>query len=432
MANVKTRIGARRRIVRISVALAVAAAWSWALGGSAVAASGPDVTITKASDASGRLAVGDTFSYTLSVGNAGTATANGIDLQDDLPLGVRVTTLVPTFPGGQCTVASSTGTGQPPHWSVTCTRASLAAGASAAATFGVKLTGDVRCGALTNAASVAASNEPSAAQGNDEASVTDTVTCPPSVQITKTAPRFAHVGSAVPLTMHVTNTGKIDLHHVTVTDPACNASPHTDGGGTLSPGEHATYRCSHTVRAGAPDWLATTATVRAASVGGFARARARAATRILKPKVTISIAPNPLSGGPGDTITYRYVVRNTGNATLTDVTVTDDHLGSVGSVPQLAPGHSVSFSTPRTLTATHVWVTNTATVAGKDASGHRARASAHAAVTIVAGAARTGGTAGNRDGTAFTGGDATVPGVAALLLALVGGTSLFVAARRRG
>jgi hypothetical protein len=186
------------------------------------------------------------------------------------------------------------------------------------------------------------------------------------------------------------------------------------------------------VRAGAPDWLATTATVRAASVGGFARARARAATRILKPKVTISIAPNPLSGGPGDTITYRYVVRNTGNATLTDVTVTDDHLGSVGSVPQLAPGHSVSFSTPRTLTATHVWVTNTATVTGKDASGHRASASGHAAVTIVASAAHPGGTAGNGDGTAFTGGDATVPGVAALLLAIVGATSLFVAARSRG
>jgi len=231
--------------------------------------------------------------------------------------------------------------------------------------------------------------------------------------------------------MHVTNSGKVDLHHVTVTDPACNAAPHTNGDGTLSPGESSTYRCSHTLRASGPDWLVTTATVRAASAGGFAKARARAATRVLKPELSISVTPNPVSGGSGDTITYRYVVRNTGNATLKHVTVTDDHLGSVGSVPRLAPGHAVTLTMPRTLTTTQVWVTNTATVTAKDASGHRVNASGHAAVTLVAGTAHNGGSSGNGDGTAFTGGDATLPGAAALLLAVVGATSLLIAARRR-
>jgi hypothetical protein len=125
------------------------------------------------------------------------------------------------------------------------------------------------------------------------------------------------------------------------------------------------------------------------------------------------------------------VVRNVGNATLTNVTVTDDRLGPVGSASQLAPGHSVSFTMHRTLTAAHVWVTNTATVTGDDPSGHAVTSNGHAAVTIVAPAAHNGGSSATGDGTAFTGGDATVPGFVALALAVVGVASLLLASRRR-
>ena len=123
----KTRIGVTGRTVRISLVLALAAAWSWTLIGSASATGSPDVTISKVSDLSGPASVGDAYAYTLTVTNAGTATAHHIDVQDDLPFGVHVTTVLPDFPGGQCTVASSGGTGHPEHWSVTCTRPTLAA-----------------------------------------------------------------------------------------------------------------------------------------------------------------------------------------------------------------------------------------------------------------------------------------------------------------
>jgi uncharacterized repeat protein (TIGR01451 family) len=428
---VKTRIGVGRRAASVSIAMAVAVAWSWVLIGSASAANAPDVTLAKVSDASGPLEPGEGFSYTLTVNNVGTATAHGIEVQDDLPLGVHVTTLVPTFPQGQCTVTSSAGTGRPEHWSVTCTRASLAAGASASVTFGVTLTGDVRCGSLTNTASVSASDEPAAAQGDDSASASDTVTCPPSIEMTKTAPRFTHVGTAVRFTMHVTNSGEVDLDHVTVSDPGCDGAPHGGGDGTLSPGEHRTYRCRHVVRTSTPDLFATTATVRAASAGGSTSARARATTRVLKPKLSISVVPNPVSATVGDTLTYRYVIRNTGNATLTDVAITDDQLGSVGTVPQLAPGHRITFQVHRTVTAERVWVTNTATVTAKDASGHGVRSRDRAAVTIVAASTHAGGTNASGDGTAFTGGDATVPGLVALVLVVVGATALLLGARRR-
>jgi len=209
MGNVMGRMRVDQRASRVPLVLALAAAWLWLVIAPAAAGASPDVTIAKVSNASGPLDVGDGYSYTLTVVNAGTATAHNIEVQDDLPLGVHVTTVVPNFPGGHCTVAASAGTGHPEHWSVTCTRSALAAGASVAATFEVKLTGDVHCGSVTNTATVEASDEPADAQDDDEASVTDTVTCPPSIDITKTAPRFTHVGSTVPLTMRVTNPGDV-------------------------------------------------------------------------------------------------------------------------------------------------------------------------------------------------------------------------------
>ena len=51
------------------------AAWSWTLVGPADAAGTPNVTITKSSDASGALRVGDHLTYTITVTNTGEVTA---------------------------------------------------------------------------------------------------------------------------------------------------------------------------------------------------------------------------------------------------------------------------------------------------------------------------------------------------------------------
>jgi uncharacterized repeat protein (TIGR01451 family) len=436
--NVRTRIGFGRLAARAVLVASVLAAGSWTLAGPAAATGSPDVTITKTSDTSGPVSAGDGFSYTVAISNAGRATAHDIRVQDDLPVGVAVTTVLPDLPGGHCTVASSVGTGHREAWSVTCLRSSLDAGASVAVTFAVELTDDVHCGALTNTASVEAADEPEGAQDDDAASVSDTVTCPPSIEITKTAPAFAHVGSTVRLTMRVTNSGPIPLRGVVVADAGCDKAPtprgHGNGDDTLSHGETWIYGCTHVVRTDATDWLATTATVRAASSAGPAHASARAATRVLRPKLSISVTPDPMSGTPGDTVTYHYVARNTGNTTLTDVAVVDDHLGTVGTIVKLVPGHSATLSADRVLAARDPWVTNTATATGDDPSGHPVTASDSAAVTIVAATATGGATSGGggRDGTAFTGSDATLPGVVAVALAITGFAALAFAQRRRG
>ena len=432
--RIRNGSSAARRSACVATVAGLAGLLALGMASPAMAANAPDVTIAKVSSTSGPVAAGDHMTYTITVGNAGDATAHDVQVQDDLPVGVTVTTLVPAFPGGQCTVVSSVAPPAPEHWSVTCTRSSLAAGTSAAVSFDVRLTGDVACGALTNAASVEASDEPAALQADDEASVTDTVTCPPSISLTKTAPRYGHVGKALSLRMRVRNDGDTDLHGVAVTDPGCDAPPtlRSDGNGdaTLSPRETWTYGCTHVVRADAGSWFATTARVAAASAHGSAHASARSATRVLRPSLTISVRPEPLSGTPGDAVTYRFVVRNDGDATLTNLVVRDTQLGHVGTAGTLAPGHTVTFTVDRVLSARHVWVTDTATASAKDPSGHPVTAKGQASVTIVA-SDGNGGATGGGDGTAFTGSDATLPGLASILLAAAGIASLLVAGRRR-
>lgn len=430
--RVRNESSAARRVIGAAIVTGVVGLVSLGMVSPAMAADAPDVTIAKVSSASGALAAGDDLTYTITVANGGAATAHDVQVQDDLPLGVRATTLVPTFPGGECTVVSSVAPPAPEHWSVTCTRSSLPAGASAAVSFDVRLTDDVACGAVTNTASVEASDEPAGLRGDDEASVTDAVTCPPSISLTKTAPRYAHVGKPLPLRMRVRNDGDTDLHGVAVTDPGCDSLPalRSDGNGdaTLSPHEAWTYGCVHAVRADSPTWFATTARVAAASAHGSVHASARSATRVLRPSLTISVRPEPISGTPGHTVTYRFVVRNDGNATLTHLAVIDDQLGHVGTAGTLAPGHTVSFSVDRVLSAHHVWVIDTATATAEDPSGHAVSDHGRASITIVG---SSGGGTGGGDGTAFTGSDATVPGLASILLAAAGVASLLVAARRR-
>ena len=149
--------------------------------------------------------------------------------------------------------------------------------------------------------------------------------------------------------------------------------------------------------------------------------------RVLDPGIAISVEPTPVSGTPGDTITYTYVVSNTGDAALSDISVDDDRLGHIGDIPQLQPGHDATLHATRTLSATQVWVINTATARGTDASGGSVSASDDASVTIVA---PGNGGQGGHGGTAFTGLDSTPAAALAISLGLVG-AALLVAARRR-
>ena len=46
----------------------------------------------------------------------------------------------------------------------------------------------------------------------------------------------------------------------------------------------------------------------------------------------------------GTTVTYTYVVTNTGDTTLYDISVDDDILGHIGDIEVLEPGQSVTLT----------------------------------------------------------------------------------------
>jgi hypothetical protein len=285
---------------------------------------------------------------------------------------------------------------------------------------------------VENGVHAEASNEASANAQNNTASVSVDVGCPPSIALTKDAPSVALAGDRITFTLRATNTGRVALDDVRLTDPGCGSPPGIvasgNGDETLDPDEAWVYRCRATITSATPHLFTTTATVTGHSPNGTARASARATVRVAHPRVAISVGASPVSGSPGDVITYTYVVRNRGDVALTDLTVTDDRLGTIGVIAQLSPGHSATLRATRELAATDVWVVNTATVVGAEPSGRSVSASANAAISLVA---ATGGTTDKGSGgTAFTGSPTTTPAILGVFLGLLG-IALVVGSRRR-
>jgi hypothetical protein len=243
------------------------------------------------------------------------------------------------------------------------------------------------------------------------------------------------VGDTIGLSMAVTNRGSIDLHDVRVRNAACSGAvtlvADGDGDATLAPVETWRYRCAHRVTPAAGQHVSGTAIVTASSADGPARASDRASVRVLRPGLTLRVTPDPVSGSPGETITYRFVLRNTGDATHTDLSVDDDQLGHIGDVAKLVPGHAARFSVQRVLSARHVWVVDRATASAADPGGQHVRATARAAVTLVAPTATGPAPRSGGGGTAFTGAPIALPLTATVVLAAVGASALLIARRRR-
>jgi uncharacterized repeat protein (TIGR01451 family) len=285
------------------------------------ASSDADVAVVKSSTGREKLEVGGSFSYSITVTNRGGAEAHGVVVNDDLPPGIRVDTVLPQLTGGSCAVASSTSAGGVERWSVHCSLASLPAGASVGVTFDVTVLAGTRCGELQNVATVAAANEPSVNVGpENRAATADEIACSSSIKI--------------------------------------------------------------------------------------------------------DVSPRPDSGTPGDVIVYSYVVVNTGDGALIDITVDDDRLGHIGDIARLAAGDSRMLTRAYTLSARVDWVVNTGTATGTDSAGDQVSDSDAAAITIVA--------IGGGDGggpTAFTG-VPPIPSLAAVALGALGCGALLLARRR--
>ena len=357
------------------------------------AAAAPALTTTKSASITSGAKVGDSITYTIGIANTGNQTITGITLTDSL---AGLSTPVITWPGAAGRLA--------PGQSATAT-----------ANYVVKQT-DVDSGSVTNRAS-AAGTAPGATPVSDDSDdvVTTTVAAAPAISLAKSGAlpsgSSARKDEVVTYTFVLRNTGNVTITGAAITDPLPDLSAITFGtwptatAGTLAPGAQVTATATYTVKQSDVDAgsIANTATATATGANSAALSTTGSATVPLveSAKLTVSKtgAVTTGTGRVNDTVTFSFVVRNTGNVTLTGVGITDSlpDLGTVnfGTWPSgvdgtLAPNTQVTATATYTIKQSDVnagSVRNTATATGLPPSGATASAvSPQAVVPTVAAA----------------------------------------------
>ena len=175
--------------------------------------------------------------------------------------------------------------------------------------------------------------------------MTPTSPTSPSIDVTKSCTPLAHVGDTVTYTITVTNTGTEDLTNVTVVDTILgdlSASFADD----LAVGASESHDFDYVVQESDPDPLVNEVT--AAGLGTQSESpvddTAQCLTDLIHPAIEIVKTVDEETVPIGTTVTYTYVVTNTGDTTLYDISVDDDILGHIGDIAVLEPGQSVTLT----------------------------------------------------------------------------------------
>lgn len=170
-----------------------------------------DLAVSKSGP--GSVTAGSDLTYTIAVTNSGASAATGAALSDTLPANVTfVSEAQNTGPAASCStpaVGSSGGT-------ITCTWASLPAGASATFTVIVHVPGNAT-GSVTNTANVS-STTGDTNTANDSSTTTATIIASADVNITKSGPSPVIQDQDVTYTIVVNNAGPSTATSVTMTD----------------------------------------------------------------------------------------------------------------------------------------------------------------------------------------------------------------------
>ena len=206
-----------------------------------------------------------------------------------------------------------------------------------------------------------------------------------------------NVGDTITYTFTVINNGTIDLVNVEVTDLLIdNSNISCDGTNShiiasLVTNQTKTCTATYVITQAEIDIgsLTNTASVESGSATDIASVTT---TFVQEPSMTIdksgvldnSVISPSTETNAGDYITYQYVVTNTGNVTLSNITVTDDKIQNASSlkcpritgtnnvIGALAPGSTVTCEVIYTVTAFDVTagsVTNTATATANKPDG---------------------------------------------------------------
>jgi uncharacterized repeat protein (TIGR01451 family) len=302
---------------------------------------------------------GEVVTYTIEVTNTGNVTLSGVTVED--PLTGMQETMTTLGPGVSQTFTTS----------YTITQE------------------DIDAGSVTNAANALASDP----NGEDvTASDEQTVTAIQLAQMTlhksASVETYDTPGEVVIYTIEVTNTGNVTLSGVTVEDPLTGMQETMT---TLGPGVSQTFTTSYTITQEDIDAGSVTnaANVLASDPNGedVTASDEQTVTAIQLAQITLDKSANADTYvTPGEVITYTIEVKNTGNVTLTGVSVMDPLTGLEETFTSMAPGESRSFTTSYTITQQDLddgSVMNTASVSASDPNGEEVTALADQTVTAI-------------------------------------------------
>jgi uncharacterized repeat protein (TIGR01451 family) len=232
----------------------------------------------------------------------------------------------------------------------------------------------------------------------------------PAVTLVKSAsPTVAQgAGDEITYTFAVTNSGNVSLTDISIDDPGLPGVTADCPTGSVLPG--ATVTCTATYEVTQADADAGTI-VNTATASGLPPSGARVVSDESTATVTIAAAPEltlvktatpDTASEAGETIAYEFVVTNTGNVTLTDVSVDETSFTGTGTLSavtcddgldSLAPGDSVTCDATYELTQADVdagEVVNTAVATGTPPTGDDTTSEpAEETVTIAADPALT-------------------------------------------
>ena len=194
----------------------------------------------------------------------------------------------------------------------------------------------------------------------------------PAIEIVKTASATqVNVSDTVTYTYEVSNPGDDPLTSVNVSDDACAPLTFTGGdansNGILDLGETWTYTCTTTLTQDTPNTAIATGTD---SLGSPVSDQDSAFVDVVIAGIQVDKTASDTIIYAGDTVTYTYVVSNTGADTLRQVVVTDTWCspvlyqgGDVNSNTQLEPSETWTY---QCVTAPEVDTVNTAMVSALD------------------------------------------------------------------
>ncbi|MCL2653577.1 MAG: hypothetical protein FWD63_07315, partial [Propionibacteriaceae bacterium] len=278
-------------------------------------------------------ATGD-VTWTVTATNTGSVTLNGVKVVDpQMSNGGAVA--ISGCQIGATSVNNTAGFALAPQATVTCqatykvTQADLNAG-----------------GTLTNTANATGTGTNGAAVRSNDATATVTITQNPQLTLLKTADdtNTLVAGGKVNYSFLVTNTGNVTVSNITIDDSVFSGSPAvgtiTCPVTTLAPSASTTCKAdtAYTVRQADVNAGALSNTATANGTSGTTPVASNPSSwnipQTPNPEISIVETPSKASGlMVGDKLTFNVTATNTGNVTLTNVTVSDLASGWTGSGP---------------------------------------------------------------------------------------------------